>query len=103
MKNYFRLTAYEPNKNITMILDCYGLFEKKWQFSSFCIKRGCKIINITDDEQMIDVNCGKMTENPNQFRLMAYIEGTAEHIKYDLNGNTYNAIKVGDKIYIPEK
>jgi len=52
---------------------------------------------------MIDVNCGKMTENPNQFRLMAYIEGTAEHIKYDLNGTTYNAIKVGDKIYIPEK
>lgn len=73
------------------------------QFSSFCIKRGCKIINITDDEQMIDVNCGKMIENPNQFRLMAYIEGTAEHIKYDLNGNTYNDIKVGDKIYIPEK
>lgn len=103
MSNYFRLTAYEPTHNITMILDSNGVFEKKWQFSAFVIQRGCHIVNITDDEQMIDVNCGKINYNPNQFRLMAYIEGTAEHIKYDLNSNTYNAIKVGDKIYIPEK
>ncbi len=103
MKNYFRLTAYEPNKNITMILDCYGLFEKKWQFSSFVVSRGCKIINITDDEQMLDVNVGKMDYNPNKFRLMGLIEGEAEKIKQDYEGTIYDAIKVGDKIYIPEK
>lgn len=101
MKNYFRLTAYEPNKNITMILDSNGVFEKKWQFSAFVIARGCQIINITDSDNMIDVNCGKMDYNPKQFKLMAHIIGKAENIKHTIDGKTYDAIKVADKIYIP--
>jgi len=101
MSNYFRLTAYEPNKDITMILDSNGLFEKKWQFSSFVIQRGCKVISITDGDSMIDINVGKMEPNPNKFRLMSYIEGKSEKIKQNYDGTTYDAIKVGDKIYIP--
>ena len=101
MAKYFRLTAYEPTHNITMILDSNGVFEKKWQFSAFVIARGCQIINITDSDNMIDVNCGKMDYNPKQFKLMAHIIGKAENIKHTIDGKTYDAIKVADKIYIP--
>ena len=103
MSNYFRLTAYEPNKDITMILDSNGLFEKKWQFSAFVIQRGCKVISITDGDNMIDINVGKMEPNQKMFRLMTCTQGKAEEIQQPYNGTTYKAIKVGDKIYIPNR
>ena len=103
MTKYFRLTAYEPSNNITMILDSNGAFEKKWQFSAFIIAKGCKIINVTDEENMIDINCGKMDYNPKRFRLMAAIEGEPKSIKYTINNVEYDAMQVGDKIYIPQK
>ena len=29
--NYYRITAYHPEKDISIIMDSLGLFEKKWQ------------------------------------------------------------------------
>ena len=43
MSNYFRITAYHPEKDISIIMDSFGFFEKKWQFSADLIKRGFKI------------------------------------------------------------
>lgn len=33
MANYFRITAYNPNEDVGMIVDSNGKFEKLWQFS----------------------------------------------------------------------
>ena len=38
MANYFRITAYHPDKDISAILDSYGKFEKLWQFITWCKK-----------------------------------------------------------------
>ncbi len=103
MSNYFRITAYEKNHNIGMILDSNGAFEKKWQFSAFVISKGCEIINITDEDSMIDINIGKANYDDYKFTLMANIVGRPEKITHDYNGQSYDAIKVGDKIYIPNK
>ena len=51
MNNYFRITAYHPEKDISIIMDSFGLFEKKWQFSADLIKKGFKILEVSDFRQ----------------------------------------------------
>ena len=56
MSNYFRISGYCPEKDFSFIMDCYGKFEKKWQFSAELVKRGLKIIEVSDDEQFLEGN-----------------------------------------------
>ena len=49
MTKYFRITAYEPNKDFSIIMDTYGMFDKLWQFSADLIKRGLKILEVSSD------------------------------------------------------
>lgn len=102
MTNYFRITAYEPNKDFSIIMDTYGMFEKIWQFSADLIKRGLKILEVSSDEQFIDVNIDKLTEEePDKFVLRAFAQGKPEYLQQNINGVAYKAVKVGEKIYIP--
>ena len=71
MTNYFRITAYEPNHDFSIIMDTYGMFEKIWQFSADLIKRGLKILEVSSDEQFIDVNIDKLTEESTQSKRKA--------------------------------
>lgn len=102
MANYYRITAYHKGKDISIIMDSYGLFEKKWQFSADLIKRGLKILEVSSDEQFIDINIDKLTqEEPDKFILRAHADGKPEYLQQNVGGVTYKAVKVGDKIYIP--
>ena len=42
--SYFRITAYHPQENISLILDSNGRFEKLWEFSAHLLQKGFKII-----------------------------------------------------------
>ncbi len=101
--NYYRITGYVPEDNYCFIMDSNGKFEKMWQFSSFCISKGIKVIEISSDEKFLDVNITKAEEDKEHFILRANADGKPENITYELNGVIYKAIKVGDKIYIPDK
>ncbi len=102
MSNYFRIAAYEPNHDFTIIMDTYGMFEKIWQFSADLIKRGLKILEISSDEQFLDVNIDKLTEKrPDKFILRTPADGKPEYLEQTIEGDTYKAVKIGDKIYIP--
>ena len=102
MSNYYRITAYHPDKDFSIIMDSYGLFEKKWQFSADLIKRGFKILEISDDTQFFDGNIERLTkEYPDKFVLRANADGKPEYLDKTIDGITYKAVKVGDKIYIP--
>jgi hypothetical protein len=102
MTNYFRITAYEPNYDFSIIMDTYGMFDKLWQFSADLIKRGLKILEVSSDEQFIDVNIDKLTEEePDKFILRAFAQGKPEYLQQNINGVAYKAVKVGEKIYIP--
>lgn len=102
MTNYFRITGYCPEKDFSFIMDSYGKFEKKWQFSAELVKRGLKIIEVSSDEQFIDVNIDKLTvEKPEKFILRAHADGKPEYLEKTIDGTTYKAVKVGEKIYIP--
>ena len=48
MNNYCRIKGYDPKQDFTFILDSHGMFEKKWQFSSFLIQIGLKVLDIFD-------------------------------------------------------
>ena len=63
MSNYFRITAYHPNKNVSAIFDSNGRFEKLWQFSSFLIQRGFKIIEVGADDKFLEGDLPKVSED----------------------------------------
>jgi len=101
MSNYYRITGYCPEKDFSFIMDCYGKFEKKWQFSAGLVKRGLKIIEVSDDTQFIDINIEKLTIETDKYVLRAYIDGKPEYLEKTIDGTIYKAVKVGEKIYIP--
>ena len=53
MANYFRITTYHTEQNISVILDSNGRFEKLWQFSSFLVNKGFKIIEVTTSDKLV--------------------------------------------------
>ena len=50
MANYFRITAYHPEENISAIFDSNGMFDKLWQFSAVLVSKGFKIIQASKDD-----------------------------------------------------
>lgn len=103
MANYYRITAYHKEKDISIIMDSYGFFEKKWQFSADLIKRGFKILEVSDIDQVIDVNITRLTEpDYEKFILRANEHGQPKYIEQEVNGITYKAVMVEGKIYIPD-
>ena len=103
MTNYFRITGYYPEDNFCFIIDSNGMFEKLWQLSSYCIQKGIKIIEVSNDEKFLDVNISKANVDNDHIILRANADGKPEETTYTIDGITYKAIKVGDKIYIPDK
>ena len=102
MNNHYRITAYHPNKDFSIIMDSFGLFEKKWQFSADLIRRGFKILEISDDTQFLDGNIDRLTKlEPTKFILRANANGKPVYLQQNVGGVIYKAVKVDDKIYIP--
>ena len=99
--NYFRITAYWPKHDETIILDSNGLFEQKWEFSSFVVKHGFKVLNITDETKFIDINISRAEPSKEVMFLRARQYGKDILTKVEKDGQVYDAIKVDEKIYIP--
>ena len=102
MANYFRITAYHPEHYISIIMDAYGLFDKVWQFSSELVKKGFKIIEVGNDEKFLDGEISKVEEVTDKYILRAEQSGKPTNVAYSYKDLTYVAIKVGDKLYIPD-
>lgn len=63
MSDYFRITAYSKNEDFSLIADSNEMFEKLWQFSSFFVKNGFKIIEISAEGTFDYGNMDKAPEN----------------------------------------
>ena len=99
--NYFRITAYYPQDDFSFIVDSNGMFKKLWQFSSYLVNKGIQIIEVSKEEQIIDINIEKPDMDNNCLILRATADGKPEHVEQNINDITYKAVKVADKIYIP--
>ena len=101
--NYFRITAYYPEDNLSFILDSNGKFEKLWQFSAYLISKGIKVIEASKQEQMLDINIELAPQDNEHIILRANADDKPEYLTQIINGITYKAIKVADKMYIPDR
>ena len=93
MANYFRITAYHPAKNICAIFDSNGRFEKLWQFSSYLVQKGFKIVEVGNAEKFSDGDFLKAPEC-RQMLVRACAKG-----KPALNGDS---VEVNGKHYTPD-
>ena len=75
MQNYFRITAYHPTENISVIIDSYGKFEKLWQFSSYMVSKGFKVIAVNKEADFEEGNIPRMAQNINKITVQAYLTG----------------------------
>lgn len=100
---YFRVTAYHPAEDISAIIDSNGMFDKLWEFSSYLLQKGFKILEVSGDDKFIDVNIDRAEASTDKFFLRAYTKGMPSTIAYELDGKQHAVIKVGDKLYIPDK
>ena len=101
--NNFRITAYCKEEDFSFIMDSNGMFEKLWQFSAKLVEKNMDIVEVSRAENILDVNITPAGEDKKLFILRATADGKPEYINQTINGITYKAIKVGDKIYIPNK
>ena len=101
MTNYFRITGYCPENDFCFIIDSNGMYEKLWQFSASLVEKGIKIINASKLENVIDINIKQVEEDNQKIFLRATANGLPEFIEQTINGTTHKAIKVADKLYIP--
>ena len=101
--NYFRITAYNKEEDFNCILESNGMFEKLWQFSAYSVSKGIKVIEASKQEQMLDINIQPAPQDNEHIILRANANDKPEYLTQTINGITYKAIKVTDKIYIPNK
>ena len=103
MNKYFRITAYWPENDCCFILDSNGMFEALWQFSAYLVSKGLKVLEVSKEENMLDINLTKTKQDNNHIFLRATADNLPEYVEQTLNGINYKAIEVADKIYIPNK
>ena len=103
MENNFRITGYCKDNDFSFIVDSNGKFEKLWQFSSYLVQKGIEIVEVSKAENILDVNITPAQQDNINLILRATADGRPEYIDQYVNGTNYKAIKVGDKIYIPNK
>ena len=100
---YFRITGYEPKNDISFILDCNGKFEKLWQFSAFVISKGCKVLEVSNSGNFIDITLTKAEYDTKHIFLRAIQKGKPEYTTYSLNDTEHKAVRIDKHLYIPEK
>lgn len=99
---YFRITGYHPQENYCFIMDSNGMFDMLWQFSSFLVQKGLKVLEVSTDEQFKDIDIKRAEENKNQMLLRANAKGQPQYSEKIINGVRYKVVTVGGKSYIPK-
>ena len=102
-EKYFRITVYNKEEDFSCILDSNGMFEKLWQFSSYLVNKGFKVLEVSKIENIIDINIRPIEEDTEKMFLRANMDGKPKYIEQTIDGVTYKAVQVADKIYIANK
>ena len=88
-----------PKKDISVILDSNGMFEKLWQFSSYLVQRGFKILEVGANENIIESTFPAVKEVSNRIMLRAIDKGKPEIQEMTYQDRPCKAITLYDKIY----
>lgn len=91
MANYYRITAYHPAEDLSVIADSNGKFEKLWEFSAYMVSKGFKVITVSREENFLEGDMLKTGIDTDKIIIQAYAKGEPNV--------TGNKIIVGDKAY----
>ena len=91
MNNYFRITAYHPAEDLSVIADSNGKFEKLWEFSAYMVSKGFKVIAVNKEEGFFEGDMSKTRIDTDKITIQAYANG-----KPIITGSK---IIVGEKAY----
>ena len=94
MANYFRITAYHPTENLSVIMDSNGLFQKLWQFSSYMVSKGFKIIEVGGEDKFDEGDMSKAEQDTVHVILRACMSGKPEikGNRITVEGKSYTTI-----------
>lgn len=103
MNNYYRITGYCEQEDFCFIIDSNEAFDKLWQFSSFLIQRGFIVLEVGNNSKFLDGNIARIDVDTEKMVLRANAKGKPEYINKTVDDITYRAVKVADKVYIPDR
>ena len=91
MANYYRITAYHPAEDLSVIVDSNGKFEKLWEFSAYMVSKGFKVIAVNREDGFENGNMPRIAPDKDRITIQAYLTG-----KLIVDGKT---ISVGNSTY----
>ena len=74
---YYRITAYHSDEDLSVILDSYGKFETLWDFSATLVSHGFKIITLSRAEAIAE-STFPFIEQSNKIAVRAIGKGLPE-------------------------
>lgn len=96
--DYYRITAYHSNEDISVILDSYGKFESLWDFSSLLVSHGFKVLSLSRAEVLVESTFPLIQESK-KLAVRAIAKGMPTILEFEYNARKCRGITVGDKIY----
>ncbi|MCI9405126.1 MAG: hypothetical protein HFJ21_07120 [Clostridia bacterium] len=101
--NHFRVTAYHPTEDITILIDSYGVYEKLWQLSSMLVLKGFNIIEASDSTKFVNVNIPDIAPNTDKLYLRACMVDKPDIFLQPLDAKRSRVVQVENRMYIPDK
>ncbi len=96
----FRITAYNPDEDISVIIESTGKYKKLKEFIDE-IEKNFVIWEAQNDNYFLEGNIQISPKNNEEITLIACAPGKPDRVNISINDKTYDGIKVGDKYYIP--
>lgn len=101
--NHFRVTAYHPTEDITVLIDSYGVYEKLWQLSSALVMKGFNILEASESAKFVDVNIPTVEPSKDKLYLRACMVDKPDEFLQTIDGRRVKVIQVENRMYIPNK
>lgn len=101
--NHFRVTAYHPTEDVTVLIDSYGVYEKLWQLSSMLVMKGFNILEASESAKFVNVNIPTIEPNKDKLYLRACMVGKPDELLQTIDGRRVKVMQVENRMYIPDK
>ena len=103
MSNYYRITAYYPAEDFCFIVDSHGRFEKLWEFSSYLVSKGIKILEVANGDTFLDGNMKRAKDHPEFLFLQAISKEQPIIENTTIDGTTYRSVEICGRRYVPNR
>ena len=103
MATYYRITAYHPAEDFCFIVDSHGRFEKLWEFSSYLIGKGLKVLEVSNGDTFLDGNIHRAKEHPTFLYIQAARKGRPTMTNMVVDGKHLRAVEVCGRRYAPDR